>query len=1034
MTLPSEPSYPIADLRALLSQRVGLELNPIELAEILWLALQRGEVATEDLQARRSQETSAEKGTQEQKSHSASESSIEKSSSSSAAVVTDSPKRSEASEETTQTEGTALPVNIPEAVALRNRQEIARSLRPLMRKMPSKLRQAIDEEATVIQIAETQTWSPVVKPELERWLELAIVIEVTNLLDVWQDTIAEFQQLMERHGAFRNVRTWQLKSNAAGDPKLFLQTIVGLQGSARSPRELLDASGRRLILLLSDCTSRAWRLGKIYQLLELWSRENPVTIVQLLPEHYWERSALRVGYPVALRSRSPAALSRDWIIDGLSPRRQQRLLAGLKLPVVMMQPESFGQWARAIRAIEEQRTTGIVLNSQAFPTSDWSNQPTAPLTAKQLVQRFRSTASDKAQELADRMAVLPVNWSVIRLIQKNLMPDATEPWQPTDALYLAEIFLSGLLRPVSVVGKSSQNHKTVPQYDFVDGVRDVLLGTIPISEAQAVGEEVAEAVFRQLPIEVQERVQADIEQRYGESLSYFEAFLIPDLPWGEESATEIFQFAQITGRVLRRWGGEYAALAEELERQEEHHLDGKRVYAALEQQLDYFRQEILNTFIQAEHQFEAHFPGLRPKEIAAEPHPEEIILAEGEEISVVILERTITKISEDQASFELKVRIRFAAELSYFDFDAYHAEFNEHPTNEEIVRDQTVDAVAEVTLQFLEDENEVEPELMDLRVEQPILVNPLLTERELPVLTPQLQWFEFEVATIAFEDTSSNNELELFTFEIATIASRQQGQAWQLIEDLGNDIALEIVQIPGGSFVMRAPKSETSSSDSERPKHQVSVPPFFMGKYPVTQAQWKAVAAMPQVNRELDPDPSRFKGSDRPVESISWLDAVEFCDRLSQYTGKHYRLPSEAEWEYACRAGTTTPFHFGETITPNLANYNGDYTYGDGPKGVYRQETTPVGSFGVANAFGLYDMHGNVWEWCQDHWHSDYEGAPTDGSAWLSKDKNAGHILRGGSWSSNPRNCRSAARDYSSPDSHYSKLGFRVVCSAPRTL
>jgi formylglycine-generating enzyme required for sulfatase activity len=299
---------------------------------------------------------------------------------------------------------------------------------------------------------------------------------------------------------------------------------------------------------------------------------------------------------------------------------------------------------------------------------------------------------------------------------------------------------------------------------------------------------------------------------------------------------------------------------------------------------------------------------------------------------------------------------------------------------------------------------------------------------------PPLQTFEFEVATIAFEDPPSNNELELFTFEIATIASRQQGQAWQLIKDLGNNVALEMVQIPGGSFVMGAPKSEESSSDRERPQHQVSVPSFFMGKYPVTQAQWKAVAAMSQVKRKLKLDPSRFKGGDRPIERITWLDAVEFCDRLSQHTGKPYRLPSEAEWEYACRARTTTPFHFGETITPDLANYDGNYTYGDGPKGVYRGETTPVGSFGVANAFGLYDMHGNVREWCQDHWHDNYEGAPTDGSAWLSENKNANRILRGGSWDALPWDCRSAYRFYLPPVSHYFHIGFRVVCSAPRTL
>jgi formylglycine-generating enzyme required for sulfatase activity len=219
-----------------------------------------------------------------------------------------------------------------------------------------------------------------------------------------------------------------------------------------------------------------------------------------------------------------------------------------------------------------------------------------------------------------------------------------------------------------------------------------------------------------------------------------------------------------------------------------------------------------------------------------------------------------------------------------------------------------------------------------------------------------------------------------------------------------------------------------------------------MAKYPITQAQWRQVAGLPPVERSLDPDPSNFKGDNRPVERVSWEEAVEFCDRLSRLTGREYRLPSEAEWEYACRAGTTTPFHVGETLTTDLANYRGvdddsigwKGNYDQGPKGIYREETTEVGSF-PPNAFGLYDMHGNVWEWCQDHWHDNYKGAPDDGSAWLfpeerkSEDKHT-RVVRGGSWSHFPWNCRSACRLHFPPDLRLSADGFRVVCSAARAL
>ncbi|MEH2087156.1 formylglycine-generating enzyme family protein [Nostoc sp.] len=216
---------------------------------------------------------------------------------------------------------------------------------------------------------------------------------------------------------------------------------------------------------------------------------------------------------------------------------------------------------------------------------------------------------------------------------------------------------------------------------------------------------------------------------------------------------------------------------------------------------------------------------------------------------------------------------------------------------------------------------------------------------------------------------------------------------------------------------------------------------FCMGKYPVTQAQWKAVVALPKVNIELKADPSNFKGDKLPVEQVSWYDAVEFCDRLSSHTKRQYRLPSEAEWEYAYRAGTTTPFHFGETITSQLVNYDARQVYGRGVKGTYRAETTPVGSFNEANSFGLYDMHGNVFEYCLDDWHDNYKGAPTDGSAWFNNkndnlsQKHGRTVLRGGSWYGNPESCRSAYRsNYDTRVNLVNNFGFRIVCAAGRIL
>jgi formylglycine-generating enzyme required for sulfatase activity len=287
--------------------------------------------------------------------------------------------------------------------------------------------------------------------------------------------------------------------------------------------------------------------------------------------------------------------------------------------------------------------------------------------------------------------------------------------------------------------------------------------------------------------------------------------------------------------------------------------------------------------------------------------------------------------------------------------------------------------------------------------------------RHLPNCLNFPDYFDYDVVTI------NNQGLEI---------SRQKHCAYGFTEDIGNGVPLEMVYIPGGTFLMGSPEDEFGRLEYESPQHQVTVKGFFMGKYPVTQTQWKAVASLKGVNSEINPDPSHFKGENRPVERVSWYEAVEWCDRVSQHTGKQYRLPSEAEWEYACRAGVSTAFHFGETITTELANYNGRAIYGESPEGIYRQQTTPVGNFGVANAFGLYDMHGNVWEWCADHWHSNYEGVHNDGSIWRSRDKYSKRVLRGGSWFLNPRYCRCAIRFNLAPGFRNNIYGFRVMCAA----
>ena len=312
--------------------------------------------------------------------------------------------------------------------------------------------------------------------------------------------------------------------------------------------------------------------------------------------------------------------------------------------------------------------------------------------------------------------------------------------------------------------------------------------------------------------------------------------------------------------------------------------------------------------------------------------------------------------------------------------------------------------------------------------------------------------FEFQVGSLERGQVQLRpGEAEGFIEVLSEGDSPGQTQSYQDEEALLADVTLEMVRIPAGEYVMGAPEQEEESGDSERPQHVVKIAEFGLGRYPITQEQWAVVAGWESVDKELEPYPSTFNGYTHPVENVSWEDTKEFCGRLSKKTGKKYRLPTEAEWEYACRAINleelsggdesekiqawnkkySQPFSFGETISADLSNYSGDYVYGTGRKGEYQGKTTTVGNF-PANNFGLHDMHGNVWEWCEDDYHDNYQDAPKDGRAWIDKDDSQTlKITRGGSWYVIPWYCRSAVRGWFSRADRRSSIGFRVAVSLP---
>ncbi len=254
-------------------------------------------------------------------------------------------------------------------------------------------------------------------------------------------------------------------------------------------------------------------------------------------------------------------------------------------------------------------------------------------------------------------------------------------------------------------------------------------------------------------------------------------------------------------------------------------------------------------------------------------------------------------------------------------------------------------------------------------------------------------------------------KIENLEYKFRTIKLDKFGQVIQkyskhansLIFKLNEKTNLEMTEIPSGDFLMGSSTDEIEFRENETPQHKVKISKFYLGKYPITQSQYFAVMGeLPEISEEIQND-------NLPVVNVFLEKALEFCSKLSKITTKNFRLPTEAEWEYACRAGTDTPFCFGETITAEIANFDDNKSISkilNEKKG----GLTPVGYFKFANNFGLYDMHGNVWEWCADIWHENYKNVPLNGSAWVEGGDQSYCVQRGGAWNSGANICRSAFR------------------------
>ncbi|MEL7038276.1 MAG: formylglycine-generating enzyme family protein [Cyanobacteria bacterium J06592_8] len=856
----------------------GLEVNAQDLADMLWLAQfieSEPDQSVEELEEQ--SQTSTSTTIIEEIETSPPEPALN--------LYSHPPQPTTTEEQPSETKSISFPV--PAAPAIRTRIDLARSLRPLMRKVPSRTRVDLDEEATVTQLAETGICVPVVRSTPERWLDLDLVVESSKTTVLWERTITELQHLMEYQGAFRTVRTWLLQVNGETVqllPRWHQRLENRLSQRPRSPRELIDPSKRRLILYVSDCTSKLWRQGIIHETLWQWSDVQPLALVQMLPERLWSRTALSDGYIVKLGAMVPGLANSRLNVEGLPDLdewdewddQESHDKRKLTLPIVTLDPNAFQRWARVVAGVGEVQTPGRVFEL-GFVEEMTQSVSTSPKTAQKRVEIFRATASRTARQLAGLMAATPVSLPVIDLLREEFLPNAQQ-------VHVAEVLLSGLLQ------RCEGEESIICEYEFFPGVRELLVDGVPIAKTTA----------------ILDRLSEIIAQKAGRTLNSFEAFLT--ILQNDNLGESALPFATVGLEVLKRLGGDYAKLAE--------------------------RQALSS--------------------------------------------QTLSTSSE--------------AVTQTVDFPLQEQEYE----------------VAQVQMSDSEDESSTTTDF------------------------PPLKTFEYEPAIIT-------NILEQFEFETATISRRNQKwiirrrrlTTWGYTEQLSDEIGLEMISIPGGTFVMGTPENKQKARHREQPQHKVTLQPFYMGRYAVTQAQWRVVADYPAIDRKLDPDPSRFKGDNRPVEQVNWKNATEFCKRLSVHTGLEYRLPSEAEWEYACRAGTTTLYHFGQIITTELANFKGNRS-SERSKAQYQEQTMDVGSF-PANEWGLHEMHGNVWEWCQDDYHNNYKGAPDDGSAWIDPDHaNRNRVLRGGSWFTHPGSCRSAYRFGNNlREGFNNNVGFRVVCVVP---
>jgi hypothetical protein len=440
----------------------------------------------------------------------------------------------------------ARSIRSPAALALPGSLELGRRLRPLKRRVPSRVHLVLDEAATAHRIADTGEWIPVFNAAPERWLDVVLVVDESSSMIIWQQTLAELQRLLERQGAFRSIEVLGFRA-AAGNRSVEIYTGIGPRAERarlRRSAELIDPLGRRLIAVVSDCVSPVWHNGVMATLLSGWGQAGLATVVQVLPDHLWVRTGLRTYPAVYLRSPAPGAPNSTFEIEWTTYRPRPGTPRGVAVPVVSLEAMSLDHWSRAVAGNSNLWIPGAfaipVMPAQSGAPPEPPALATTTTPPEQLVRLFYGTASPTARRLASFLAAVPLTLPVMRLVQRALLPKSRQT-------HLAEVWLSGLIdRPLEMDHATSADNV---EFFFVNGVRELLLNNLRLGET----------------IDVLTAVSGYVGERLGHPLDFGALIADPEASGDVQIAQGYQSFARVAASALRRFGGQYADLARRLE-------------------------------------------------------------------------------------------------------------------------------------------------------------------------------------------------------------------------------------------------------------------------------------------------------------------------------------------------------------------------------------------------------------------------------------------------------------------------------------